>query len=262
MLNTLQHTTPKRIVSLVPSQTELLYYLGLEDEVIGITKFCIHPNKWFRNKIRIGGVKSIDIKKIIELKPDLIIANKEENIKEQIETLQPYFPIHVTDVSTLEQAYEMIHNIGKLTNKEEKANSLVQLVKESFSKITIHKEQQPKRVGYLIWKNPFMTVGGDTFISNMLHHAGYKNIFEHKKRYPETTLEEINNIQADYIFLSSEPYPFKQKHIDEILQAMPQLKAKIILVDGEMFTWYGSRLLKTADYFNELAKKIKSITFS
>lgn len=258
MLNTLQHTTPKRIVSLVPSQTELLYYLDLEDEVIGITKFCIHPNKWFKNKTRIGGVKSIDIKKIIELKPDLIIANKEENIKEQIEHLQKLFPVHVTDVSTLAEAYEMIDTIGTLTHTQAKAINLINDIKNCFSSLhNTHK--QPKKVCYLIWRNPYMTIGGDTFINDMLQQAGFINIFKEQTRYPTTTLEEINYLQPDYIFLSSEPYPFKEKHIAEIQTAYPQLYPKLKLVDGEMFTWYGSRLLKSVAYFKQLSQELINI---
>ncbi|MBX2930443.1 MAG: ABC transporter substrate-binding protein [Chitinophagaceae bacterium] len=256
MLNTKKHIAPKRIISLVPSQTELLYDLGLEEEVIGITKFCIHPNIWYRNKTRVGGVKSIDIKKIIELKPDLIIANKEENVKEQIETLQPHFPVHVTDVSTLAEAYNMIQTIGALTHTEQKAITLINAIKNSFTNIHLSQNEQPKKVCYLIWRNPYMSVGGDTFISNMLHHAGYKNIFDNKKRYPETTLEEINSLQPDYIFLSSEPYPFKEKHIEEI---KPKILSKPILVNGEMFTWYGSRLLKSAVYFKKLAEELLNV---
>lgn len=259
MLSTQKNMAPKKIISLVPSQTELLYYLGLDEEVIGITKFCIHPNKWFRNKTRVGGVKSIDSHKIISLQPDLIIANKEENIKEQIEPLQKLFPIHVTDVSTLAEAYEMISTIGTLTFTQTKAIKLINDIKNSFSSLHNSLQHQPKKVCYLIWRNPYMTIGGDTFINDMLQQAGFINIFKEQTRYPTTTLAEIDSLQPDYIFLSSEPYPFKEKHIAEIQTAYPQLYPKLKLVDGEMFTWYGSRLLKSVAYFKQLSQELINI---
>lgn len=242
---------PKRIVSLVPSQTELLYYLGLEVEVVGITKFCVHPNDWFRNKTRIGGTKNVNIKAIKALHPDLIIANKEENIKEQIEALATICPVWVSDVNNLDDALKMIEAIGFLTATTEKANNLSKTIKHRFNQLKT--PDLKLKTCYLIWREPFMTAGGDTFISNMLGYCGLENIFTPKTRYPEITLQQLLLSNCQLVLLSSEPYPFKQKHIDEIQQALPN--ARIILVDGEMFSWYGSRLLEAADYFKELRIK-------
>ena len=243
-------THPKRIVSLVPSQTELLHYLGLENEVIGITKFCVHPNEWFRHKTRIGGTKNIYIEAIKALKPDLIIANKEENIKEQIDDLQGIAPVWVSDVNNVEEALQMIKAIGFLTGKNEKANNLLELIKLRFNQVKTQNLQLT--ACYLIWQDPYMTVGGDTFINSMLGFCGFKNVFQHTNRYPEITLQQVASLNCQIVLLSSEPYPFKQKHIDEIQVILPN--TKIILVDGEMFSWYGSRLLQAADYFEELRK--------
>jgi ABC-type Fe3+-hydroxamate transport system substrate-binding protein len=244
---------PQRIISLVPSQTELLFDLGLDEEVTGITKFCIHPDKWYRSKTRVGGTKQINIDTIHQLQPDLIIANKEENVKEQIEELQQYYPVWISDVNNLTDAYEMIEQIGLITNKETIANEITARIKENFSLLTIH--HSPLTCCYLIWQNPYMTVGGDTFIHSMLQAAGFDNICKYKTRYPEITITELQNLKPGLLFLSSEPYPFQQKHIDELQTHLPD--TKIVLVDGEMFSWYGSRLLQAPNYFIKLRQQLK-----
>jgi len=244
---------PNRIISLVPSQTELLHFLELELETIGITKFCVHPSSWHREKIKIGGTKNIDIEKIITLEPDLIIANKEENVKEQVEKLALDFNVWVTDVNNLDDALQMIHDIGAITKKETKANSLIQSIKNEFLQ-NLHHLNVLKNVIYLIWKDPYMTIGGDTFINNMLLQAGYKNLFDNRLRYPEISIELLLALKPKYIFLSSEPYPFSNKHLDELSSALPD--SNIILVNGEMFSWYGPRLLQSANYFNQLRLKL------
>lgn len=243
--------TPKRIISLVPSQTELLYDLGLDEEVIGITKFCVHPEHWFRNKTRIGGTKTVNINKIKELQPDLIIANKEENVKEQVDELAKHFPVFVTDVNSLDDAYQMIYHIGKLTGKESKSEQIIKQINEGFSQLQTSNKLQ---TAYLIWKDPFMTIGGDTFVDDMLYYAGAVNIFSDKSRYPEITIKDLQDRGCQLLLLSSEPYPFSQKHVDELQSHLPT--TKILLVDGEMFSWYGSRLLKAPSYFQKLGEKL------
>lgn len=251
---------PQRIISLVPSQSELLYDLGLDNEVIGITKFCIHPNHWFRSKTRIGGTKQLDIDKIISLKPDLVIANKEENMQDQVEELMKHFPVWVSDIYDLSSALDMIESIGIITGKEEKGFVIRNTIYNGFQELNLTKQIIKPRVCYLIWKDPYMTIGGDTFIHDMLLNAGFNNVFADKERYPAITLEEINTAQPDLILLSSEPYPFRQKHIDELTSQMPSSKS--ILVDGEIFSWYGSRLLHTPDYLQNLWSSLRSGVFS
>jgi ABC-type Fe3+-hydroxamate transport system substrate-binding protein len=242
-------SSPKHIISLVPSQTELLYDLGLDDEVIGITKFCIHPEKWFRTKTRIGGTKTADIQRITSLKPDLIIANKEENVKDQIEELQKVAPVYVSDIVTLEDALQMITDVGKLTGKLEKAEEIENTIKAMFDKLSTIQPTQ-LRTAYLIWKDPYMAAGGDTFINEMLNRCGLENIFERELRYPQIEISQLSSLNCQLLLLSSEPYPFKQKHIYELQQRLPN--TKILLVDGEMFSWYGSRLLHAPDYFGRM----------
>ncbi len=239
---------PKRIISLVPSQTELLFDMGLETETIGITKFCIHPATWFKEKTKVGGTKTLKINAIKELQPDLIIANKEENVKEQVEQLAKDHAVWVTDVNNLEDALLMIRDIGNLTARQQEAGSMAEEISRRFDELaTNHK---PIRTAYLIWRKPYMTVGGDTFINDMLGRCGLKNVFAGNSRYPEITISELQGIDCKLVLLSSEPYPFKQKHIDELSAALPG--CKISLADGEMFSWYGSRLLQAPGYFRKL----------
>jgi ABC-type Fe3+-hydroxamate transport system substrate-binding protein len=246
---------PQKIVSVVPSQTELLFVLGLNKEVIAITKFCVHPDKWFRSKTRVGGTKQLEIDLIKQLNPDLIIANKEENVKEQIEELEKFCPVWISDVKDLEDAYEMIEQVGSIVNKDKQAKKINALIKENLSRLST--PDYRLRTTYLIWQNPFMTVGGDTFINSMLEAAGFDNIFKNKPRYPETTIDELKKLNCQLILLSSEPFPFKQKHIEEI--KAQGFKGQVMLVDGQMFSWYGSRLLKTPEYFMSLHNLIPNL---
>ncbi len=249
------NSSPKRIISLVPSQTALLSYIGLEEETIAITKFCIHPSSWHSTKIKIGGTKNIHIDKLISLKPDLILCNKEENVQDQIELLADQFPTYMTDVNSYEQALEMIQAIGIITNKTAASNKLVEEISSIFEENTELEKRNTKTV-YLIWKDPFMTVGGDTFISSMMEKAGFYNVFKDFKRYPTVTLADIQAYNPANIFLSTEPYPFKEKHKAEFEGFFP--RSKVFLVDGEMFSWYGSRMLYASKYFKDLNQLINA----
>ena len=242
------HYLPKRIISLVPSQTELLFNLGLEAETVGITRFCIHPPSWFTLKEKIGGTKTLNLTKIKALQPDLIIANKEENIKEQVEALAQDLPVWVTDVHNLQDALKMIKDIGYLTGKNESAAVLINRIDQAFN--TLPNIKYPVNTTYLIWRKPYMTIGGDTFINDMLKKCGFYNSFESEKRYPIIDIAQLQDNHCKILLLSSEPYPFKQKHIDELSKLLPGIK--IVLVDGEYFSWYGSRLLQAPEYFKQL----------
>ncbi len=249
--------TPARIVSLVPSQTELLYTLGLEEEVIGITKFCVHPIQWFRHKIKIGGTKQLDIDKIKNLQPDLIIANKEENAREQIEELAIHFPVWISNVSNLGDALSMISSIGNMVDREKESQNLVSTIRENFLSFALPHFHTNLKTCYLIWRKPYMTVGGDTLINDMLKLAGFQNVFVDSSRYPEVTIRQLSAANCELLLLSSEPYPFKENHIVELQQELPG--TKIILANGEFFSWYGSRLLKAPAYFQKLHQQIQAI---
>ena len=247
---------PKRIVSIVPSQTELLFDLGLADEVIGITKFCIHPIEKFASKTKIGGTKKLLIEKIRDLKPDLIIGNKEENTQSEVELLMQEFPVWMSDISNLEEAMLTITQIGELVDRAPEAAYLNHLINAGFKDLqTLAVEKNINQtVAYLIWKDPYMFAGKDTFIDDILRKIGLNNVIQ-QSRYPEIELSQLQTLNSQLIFLSSEPYPFKQKHIDEIQLALPN--AKVMLVDGEMFSWYGSRLVKAVNYLFHLQNELR-----
>lgn len=245
---------PKRIVSLVPSQTELLFDLGLSDEVVGITKFCIHPKKKLKVTQKVGGTKKVDIQKIRDLKPDLIIGNKEENQQEDIELLMQEFPVWISDIYNLGDALDMISKVGALVNRREEAQKMSNLIKFGFNQLLKSIDKQSlKSVAYFIWHHPDMLVGKNTFIDEMLIYCGCKNVIK-LNRYPDLTHEDLAKIRPELVFLSSEPYPFSEKHIAYFNNTWPH--AKVELVDGEMFSWYGSRLLKSIAYFKELKTKL------
>lgn len=247
---------PKRIISIVPSQTELLFDLGLDEEVIGITKFCIHPIEKFAAKTKIGGTKKLLIEKIRALKPDLIIGNKEENTQSEVELLMQEFPVWMSDINNLEDAVSAITKIGELVNREPEAAYLNHLISAGFKDLQTLAVSKGinQSVAYLIWKDPYMVAGRNTFIDDILRKIGLNNVIT-QSRYPELTLSQLPTLNPKLIFLSSEPYPFKQKHIDELQNVTPN--AKVMLVDGEMFSWYGSRLVKAVGYLFELQDHLK-----
>jgi len=245
---------PARIISLVPSQTELLSYLGMDDEVVGITRFCIHPETWFRSKKRVGGTKDVDMDKIDELHPDIIIGNKEENKEVQIKEIMQRYPVWMSDIHNLDDALHMIQSVGKLVDKNEKADELTNLISNNFKNLLTHKFTS-RKVAYFIWKNPYMTVGKGSFINSMLQVCNFKNVFDNLDgEYPSVISEQLKQANPEVILLSSEPFPFKEKHVEEFRQICPN--AKVMLVDGEYFSWYGSRLLGAPSCFLDVIKQI------
>ena len=240
---------PERIVSVVPSQTELLFDLNLDDEVIGITKFCIHPDQWFRTKERVGGTKSLNLQKIIELKPDLILANKEENTKEDLEALMQHCAVWISDIKNLSDACSMIHSVGEMCNRRSIANELVSEIRNQIPVVL----PELKSAVYLIWNDPIMAAGTDTFISDMLPYAGFSNVVI-KERYPALSDQELQTLNPQYILLSSEPFPFNNEHRLDYEKRFPE--STILLVDGECFSWYGSRMRLAFPYFRLLTQQL------
>lgn len=242
---------PQKIISLVPSLTELLIDLGLERKLIGRTRFCIHPEEIVPGIPVVGGTKNPNLEKIIELNPDLIIANKEENRKEDIELLRDKFRIVVTDISSVEEALLVIYELGALCGAEKRAKKLINAIQTEL------KDVPPEPVldaAYFIWKNPWMTVGRDTYIHSVMEHFHLKSVFKDCMRYPVVTLPEVQARQPDIVLLSSEPYPFKEKHIEEIEKKCKSSKA--VLANGEWFSWYGSRMLSSFQKLRTFRKAI------
>ncbi len=240
---------PKRIISLVPSQTELLVDLGLEKNLLGITKFCVHPEYLRKTKTIVGGTKEVKLERIKALKPDIILCNKEENTKEMVEELEEIAPVHVSDIVKLEDAFELMFQYGEIFLKEALVETMVTSVRKKIIVLQEQLKDKPvRKVAYFIWKKPLMVAGKDTFIDELLKLNKFENVFK-ESRYPETTFEEIKEKNPDLLLLSSEPYPFKEKHTEYF----SELNVEIKLVDGEYFSWYGSRLMKAIDYFKKLS---------
>lgn len=246
---------PQRIVSLVPSQTELLVDLGLENAIVGVTKFCVHPKHLIHEKKIVGGTKQVHYDKIKSLKPDIILCNKEENTKEMISELELIAPVHISDIYTIEDSLELITMYGDLFNKVEDSEVLVDQIKLKLKNFKTIILKRPKlKVAYFIWKNPWMVAANQTFINEMLLLNNFVNVYQDTNRYPEIALSNLKEKQPDIILLSSEPYPFKDNDIFEFKSICSE--SKVIIVDGEAFSWYGSRLLKALDYFQEVQKTI------
>ncbi|KAA5537689.1 ABC transporter substrate-binding protein [Paenimyroides baculatum] len=250
--------TPKRIVSLVPSLTETLYELGLENEIIGITKFCVHPYHLKSVKIIVGGTKNVHIEKIKALNPDIIIANKEENTLEIVDSLREICPVFVTDIVTVEDTLKTINDFGllfKRTTDAKKWTEKIKFANDDFASFMQDKKWQ--KAAYLIWREPYMAAGSETFINEMLKLNKFENMYElFEGRYPEVEIRKMR-IQGDpdLVLLSSEPYPFKEEHAFEIGRVTHH--AKTVFVDGEMFSWYGTRLFKAFQYFKALQNRIE-----
>lgn len=243
---------PLRIISLVPSLSELLFALHLNQRVVGVTKFCVHPKEWRLSKTSVGGTKKINHKVIKKLNPDLIICNKEENTKEDIEKLALHYPVWISDINSFDDALHAIEWIGELTQSEKRAKYINFSIHKAWSRIPLD-QYSYLSCAYLIWKDPIMVVGKNNYINSILEKIHLKNVVE-EERYPTITIESLQSKNPDIIFLSSEPFPFDAKHKKELQQKFPS--SKIVLADGEMFSWYGSRMIKAADYFKGLLAEI------
>nr|WP_294775287.1 helical backbone metal receptor [uncultured Flavobacterium sp.] len=252
--------TPKRIVSLVPSQTELLYDLGLEESIVGITKFCVHPFHFKSTKKIIGGTKKVHFEKIRLLQPDIIIANKEENTPEIVQELSKICPVWVTNIITLDDNLKMIEDFGQIFNKRTEAQKWIDKINFAHADFLNFIQDKPvNKVAYFIWANPYMVAAGGTFINELLKLNKFLNIYDnnlkYEGRYPEVIIQKMR-VQGDpdLVLLSSEPFPFTDEHAFELGRFTHH--AKTVFVDGEMFSWYGSRLVKAFNYFKILHEKI------
>jgi len=238
---------PKRIVTLCPGITDTLFSLNLENEIVGRTRFCIYPKDKVEKVRTVAGTKDINLEAIHEVKPDLIIIEKEENTLEIMQILEKFYPVYVAEVQSIDEAYTMISDIGLLTDREKEANDLVESIQNQFSSF---QNVEEKRAAYVIWKKPYMVVGKDTYIQSVLNEMGFINPFiEFEGRYPAVTEDDFINAQLDYVLLASEPYPYKDKHKAEFIKMMPNVEPTV--VDGEMF-WYGPRMLDAIHYFKKL----------
>ncbi|WP_223033094.1 ABC transporter substrate-binding protein [Hanstruepera marina] len=241
---------PTRIVSLVPSLTELVCDLGLKTFLVGVTKFCVHPEDIRYKAVVAGGTKQVHYDKIRELNPDVILCNKEENTQDMIRELEKIAPVHISDINTIQDCLDVIEVYGIMLGVEKQAELIVSKIKDEQSNFELFIKTKPIRtVVYFIWKDPWMAVGKNTFINYMLTLNRFDNYFGSQSRYPEVNMKEIYS-EVDMVLLSTEPFPFNKEHFKFIQPRFPN--AKILLVDGEMFSWYGSRMVKAFKYFKEL----------
>ena len=240
---------PKRIISLVPSQTEMFVYLGLGTSIVGLTKFCVHPKNLIKIKKVVGGTKTVRLDKIASLSPDLIICNKEENTQDIVADCSKIAPVWVSDIKSIDDNISMILQLGEIFKIPKASQDLVVKIKDKkadFLSFILNKA--PKKVAYCIWKNPYMVAAADTFIDELISLNNFNNVFSNRKeRYPQINVNELRGI--DLVLLSSEPYPFKEK---DLLELKNELQCEVRLVDGEYFSWYGSRILEAFTYFKTL----------
>jgi ABC-type Fe3+-hydroxamate transport system substrate-binding protein len=242
---------PTKVVCLVPSLTELLVDLGLENRIVGVTKFCVHPGHIRKSTSVIGGTKTVKIDKVKSLYPDFILANKEENELEHIESLAESFPVYVSDIKSIEDLQSLIQDLASIFEIDSQSSQLINNLKSKYESFKVDMNKMPKlKVAYFIWRDPWMVAGSSTFIDYMLELNNFENVFGSLSRYPEVDLNKLP--QMDYAFLSSEPFPFEHKHKKEL----PVEASKIQIVDGEYFSWYGTRLLKALEYFRNLRDKL------
>jgi ABC-type Fe3+-hydroxamate transport system substrate-binding protein len=246
---------PRRIVSLVPSQTELLAHLGLEAEIVGITRFCERPEHLQSDTTIVGGTKQVDAETVRALNPDLILANHEENTAEDVEALEAIAPVFVTEVKTVSGALDMIRTVGTLTGTTDQTSTLVGKIISRFESLP---DFAPLRAAYLIWREPYMTVGHDTFIHDVMQWGGLENAYGDRTRYPEVTLDALADQDLDVVLCSSEPFPFHQddQFTADLRDALSD--TPVAVVDGQPFSWYGPRLLDTPAYLTNLRERLPS----
>ena len=239
---------PKRIVSLVPSQTELLVDLGLKRNLVGVTKFCVHPVELRSQTTVVGGTKQVNYRKVAATKPDIIVCNKEENTEEMVKSLEKIAPVWISDIYSISDSLSMIKALGEVFQVREKALEIVsEIISEERNFKNWIRGKQSLKVAYLIWKDPYMAAGGNTFINHLLEINGFRNVLAEDSRYPEVSQEQLNEVEL--LLLSSEPYPFKENDAKELRK---MVSAEVKIVNGEYFSWYGSRLKLAFNYFKEL----------
>jgi ABC-type Fe3+-hydroxamate transport system substrate-binding protein len=241
---------PRRIVSLIPSTTETLCELGLADALVGVTVYCSEPRDVVRDKTKVGGEKDPDLAAIRALAPDLVIANVEENVREHVDTLREWgIPVWVTYPRTVAEGLAMIRDLGELTGTQQRARAILAELQPLYERVSAHSASRtPVTVFYAIWRNPYMTVNGDTYISDLLRVCGGRNVFaDRAERYPAVTLDEVASRRPEVIVLPDEPFRFRRVHLDDFA-GYPEVPAvrdgRILLEDGKPFSWHGPRVAR------------------
>ncbi len=252
---------PVRIVSLVPSTTETLFSLGAAERVVGVTRFCVHPEEARARARVVGGTKNPRIETILSLEPDLVLANQEENRKEDVERLRESVPVQIFFPRNVPEAVADIRSLGALIGEPNPAHALA---KEIESALVALRADEWRRVRYLyvLWRHPYMVAGPETFIEALLAEAGFVNAAPGDRgRYPEMRSEEIERAAADVLLLGSEPFPFGEEHRAELM-AVAGRDVRVLLADGELLSWHGARLRQGLVYLRSLAEMTSSSTWA
>jgi ABC-type Fe3+-hydroxamate transport system substrate-binding protein len=246
---------PRRIVSLVPSVTETLFELGLADSVAGVTDFCVHPAAT-AEKPRVGGTKNPTLEKIVALAPDLVLANKEENRRRDVERLEASgIPVFVTYARSVRQAVDEIDTLGHITGTSEVAARIVTAIEERWRAARQRRPETLPRVAALIWKHPYMAVGPDTFANDLIEQCCGQNAFgDRERRYPRIDEADLEAAQPDVVLLPTEPYEFDIRDAVELRSLdMPAARsARVHVVEGELLSWYGPRMGRALELFSGL----------
>ena len=245
-----------RIVSLVPSLTELLCELGLSAQLVGRTRYCIHPRATLKTIAAVGGTKDVSLEKVRALKPTHVVVNIDENLRETATALAEFVPqVIVTHPSQPEDNLALYELFGGIFNRGEAARSLSARYLAKLQEVRARSPRVRRRVLYLIWRAPWMSVARETYIAQTLAEFNLlTEPAEARSRYPEVRLEDYRG-QVDYVLLSSEPYPFRARHLAEVQAALPG--AHVQLIDGEMTSWYGARALPALDYLDDFTRALQ-----
>jgi len=247
-------TKTQKLVSLCPSITETLVDFGLEEALVGITKFCIHPEDVVSGLNKVGGTKDPDLSAISNLDPDLIFMNAEENRKEDYEELNQEFMVDVSEPRVVEEVPALLRHFGKQTNRAKKAEQRAEELEEEIEALKSEAQDSHFSYAYFIWRKPWMVVGADTYVSDLFSLAGGQNVFEQSSdRYPTIKLEDLKTLKPQYVFLADEPFPFQSQHLSEIREVAPESKAQ--LISGDDCCWHGVRSIRGVQGLRRFLKK-------
>ena len=252
--------TPRRLVSLCPSVTELICDLGLADALVGISRFCTHPPEVVEGIEKVGGTKDPRIDRIVDLAPDLVILNEEENRLEDAEALEAAgLRIHCDLPKTVDDTAQMVRRLGAALDRVDQAEAIAADVEQRAERVRRQaRDTTEVSWAYLIWRKPWMAVNVDTFVSTLLTLPGGRNVFANASdRYPAVTVDDLVAADPDVVLLASEPFPFEAKHARELAELTGWTEGRFRIVDGQDLSWHGSRTPRGIDYAEEVLAGVR-----
>ncbi len=236
--------TPERIVSLVPSLTEALFAFGVGEKVVGRTRYCTQPPRAVGKIPKVGGTKKVSVSHVLDLEPDLVVAVREENSRKNIEELREAgIPVLVGAPEEVAGAIDLLKELAARVGAP-RAEAVLGPIERVYRRLQTRRREKARRVFVPIWKKPYMSIGSDTYVHDVLKTCGGENVFGGTMRYPIVTLEEVEAAQPEAILLPDEPYPFSAEDLEEFysLETPAARGDRIYLVDGKLLTWYGPRM--------------------